>query len=166
MYEIHASILIDASPQRVFDCLTDYEQFFRGPGMTCRLIHDGQPLRNGLGAVRQVDSDGTVFTEEITAFDPPRHFEYVIVDLARPNGRLLRFEHELGWIDVVDTGNQTRVEWKSRFSIQWTLVGRLLERVIGAKAATAFRRLLEQAKAELESSQSAADPRVHDTRLG
>jgi len=154
MYEIHVSTTIAAPAEQVFDALTNYEHFFRGPGSTCRLIQEGREQRNGLGAVREIVSAGLVFTEEITKFDPPREFEYVIRKLVNGRGKPIRLRHERGWIEVVPTGTATRVDWYSRFAVPIPVLGWFLERFLGARGMAGFQRLLERAKAELEGELS------------
>jgi uncharacterized protein YndB with AHSA1/START domain len=150
MYEIHVTITLDAPPARVFDLLADHERFFREPLASCRLLAAGRDHRNGLGAIRQVTAEGRVFTEEITAFDPPRHFEYVVRHVIDGNGKPLRIRHQRGWLDLSADGASTRVDWHSRFGVTIPLVGWFAERLVGPRAAAGFRRLLERAKADLE----------------
>ena len=135
---------------RVFDLLTDYERFFRPPGYACRLLAEGRDCRVGTGAVREVTTGGSVFSEEITAFDAPRHFEYVVRKLVNARGKPVRMLHDRGWLDVSAVGAETRVDWYSRFEITVPIVGWLIERVVGPRAAAAFLRLLERAKDDLE----------------
>lgn len=151
MYEIHASIIIHAPPQEVFDALSDHEQFLRGPGMQCRLVKRGDESPNGLGAVREVTTDGRVFTEEVLAFDPPRRYDYVVCRLVDAQGRAVPLKHERGWIELTPTSTGTQVDWRSRFSVTMPLVGWFVERLVGPRAGRGFRELLEQTKAELES---------------
>lgn len=150
MYEIHTSITIAASEQQVFERLTDYERFFRGPKMTCRLLVEGSGCKGGLGAVREVTADGAVFTEEITAFEPPRHFEYVVRRLIDRHGKPMGFLHDRGWLDLSSNGEGAQVDWHSRFRVTMPLVGWFIERIIGTRAAGSFHKLLEQAKTDLE----------------
>jgi hypothetical protein len=154
MYEIHVTITMDAPPREVFARLADYETFFRGPGMTCRMLAAGHDEGRGRGAIREVATEGNVFTEEITAFDPPRHLEYVVRKLVGPRGKSIPMVHDKGWLDVVSDGGRTRVDWYSRFRITIPIVGWFVERRIGPRAAASFRRLLEQAKANLEGTSS------------
>ena len=156
MYEIHTAITIDAPKQQVFERLTDYEQFFRGPKMTCRLLAEGVGCKGGLGALREVTADGAVFTEEITAFEPPRHFEYVVRSLIDRRGKPLGFLHDRGWLELSADGESTRVDWYSRFRVTMPIVGWFIERIIGPRAARGFHKLLEQAKADLEGRRETA----------
>lgn len=149
MYEIHVAIAIEAPAERVFAALVDYERFFRGPQMSCRLVRQGREHPGGLGAVRQVTTGGMIFTEEITAFDPPRHFEYVVRSLVDARGKAVRMRHERGWLDVAPGGPATRVDWHSRFAVTLPIVGWFVERAVGPRAGTGFGQLLDQAKTDL-----------------
>lgn len=155
MYEIHVAVRFDAPPEQVFDALTDYEHFFSAAGLPCRVLQPGHETANGLGAMREVTAGGNVFTEEITAFDPPRHFEYVVRSLKDRRGRPVRMRHERGWLDIVSDGAATRVDWYSRFQVTIPLVGWFAERIVGPRAAKGFRQLLARARAELEGGRSA-----------
>jgi hypothetical protein len=102
--------------------------------------------------VRQVTAGGNVFVEEITAFDPPRHFEYLVRRLTNRRGRPLRLRHERGWLDIVPDGAGTRIDWRSRFQVTIPIAGWFIERIVGPQAARGFRQLLARAKAELEAA--------------
>lgn len=150
MYEIHVSVTIDADIDRVFDALTDYEAFFHGPKMTCELLREGSEERNGLGATRQVTTDGSVFTEDITAFDRPKHFEYIVRSLVDGKGKPVPMKHERGWLDLTPEGGTTRIDWRSRFSVPIPILGWFVERKVGPGAGKMFESLLLKTKAELE----------------
>lgn len=149
MYLIHVTARFDAEPERVFDVLADHETFFSFGSATCRLVEEGKGDRNGLGAVREIRDRQMVFREEITVFDRPRRFDYVIRSLTGPLGLPLPVEHERGWLEFHAEDGSTRVDWRSRFRITLPLVGPLLERRVGPSFADAFGRLLEAARARL-----------------
>jgi uncharacterized protein YndB with AHSA1/START domain len=150
MYQIDVTTTIAAPLQKVFDAISDHEHFLRSPAMTCRLAKEGVQYRNGCGAVREVATEGRIFTEEIIAFDPPRRFEYVVRRLIDQHGKPAPFRHDRGWLEVSAAGEGTRVGWHSRFEIPIPILGWFLERFLGKRAASGFRQLLDQAKAELE----------------
>jgi hypothetical protein len=152
MYHVHVSVTIDAQQEKVFAFLSDHERFLRGPDFKCRLVTAGKEDRNGLGAVREVTATGSVFTEEVTEFDPPRHYGYVVRTLIGPIGKPTPFTHERGWIDLSPDGQKTRVDWQSRFGMPVPMVGWLLERIVGPRIRHAFVTLLAAAKADLERS--------------
>lgn len=150
MYHIHATITIEAPPEKVFALLSDHERFLRGPEVQCRLVTEGQRDRNGVGAVREVKAAGSTFTEEVVEFEPPRRYVYVVRKLLGPIGRPTPFTHERGWIELTQEGGKTRVDWQSRFGMPIPIVGWMVERVAGSQIKKAFMTFLSAAKAELE----------------
>ncbi len=156
MYEIRVRIGIQAPPGRVFDAISDHERFFRGHGVTrCQVTRPGKDDRNGLGAVREIDVAGNHFVEEVVRFERPRRFDYIVRSVTRGRRRL-PMQHELGWLELSEQGGSTYVEWRSRFRITIPIVGSVLERVMGPRMASAFDRLLQQARDDLERAREAA----------
>jgi hypothetical protein len=150
MYHVQVTVTIDAEQTKVFELLSDHERFVNGPDISCRLVTKGAKDPNGLGAIREVTSAGSVFTEEVTEWDPPRSYSYVVRKLIGPLGRPTPFTHERGWIELSREGGQTRVDWQSQFGMPLPVVGWLIERVVGARLRAAFVTLLARAKAHLE----------------
>jgi hypothetical protein len=150
MYHIHVTVSIDAEQEKVFALLADHERFIRGPDTKCRLTTAGREDRNGVGAVREVTATGSVFTEEVIEFDPPRHYAYIVRTLTGPIGLPTPFTHERGWIDLSRDGDKTRVDWQSRFGMPVPLAGWALERIVGPRIRHAFVQFLGAAKLELE----------------
>ena len=150
MREIHVSHHFAAPPETVFAAIADHERFLTMGSMRCRLQREGTPERNGIGAVRQVEGDGLRFVEHITAFDAPRHYEYVIRSLARSSGAALPLRHERGWLDFTRDANGTRVDWHSRVHATIPLLGPLLiEPLVARKLQRAFSALLSHAAARM-----------------
>ena len=150
MFSIQATVVINRTRDEVFAFISDHERFLRGPGLTCRLSKEGHGHRNGVGAVRVVRAPGSVFTEEVIEFEPPRFYAYVVRKVVGP---LAPFApaHDRGWIELAPMGTRTRVDWHSRFRARVPVGGRVLERLTGAGMEGIFRRLLESAKAQLEN---------------
>jgi hypothetical protein len=133
MYHVHVSVTIDAEQDKVFALLSDHERFLRGPDFKCRLI-----------------TAGSIFTEEVTAWEPPKHYAYIVRTLIGPIGKPTPFTHERGWMDISPEGTKTRVDWQSRFGMPIPVVGWMLERIVGPRIRHAFVTLLASAKLELE----------------
>jgi hypothetical protein len=150
MYEVHVTATIAAPRHQVFEAVSDHERFLRGPALSCHLTREGTNHRNGLGALREVAMEGRVITEEITTWDPPRRFEYMIRRFIDRNGKPARFRHDGGWLDFSQSGESTRIDWHSRFEIPIPILGWFVERFLGPRVAGSFRQLLEQAKKNLE----------------
>ncbi|BBY04683.1 hypothetical protein MNVI_00010 [Mycobacterium noviomagense] len=67
-------------------------------------------VRAGVGALREVHGVGTWFREEITAFDRPRSYAYLIVRSFPP------FNHEGGTLTFTPSGDGTHVDWRSNYT--------------------------------------------------
>ena len=157
MHEINVSIEIEAPIEKVFEALSDHESFLAGPGMSCALTKEGQPNRNGLGALRQIEAGNKKFTEQITAFETPNHYEYVIQSLTTKSGRKIPFQHERGWLDFSVKNGKTVVEWTTRFRINIPLIGGFISRRVGSNLIQAFNDMLQTAKNQLEETQRAVN---------
>jgi hypothetical protein len=153
MREIHVVHQFAAAPERVFAALSDHVSFLSNGTVRCRLQREGTTQRDGIGAVREVEGDGLRFVEDITAFDPPRHYEYVIRSMTRANGGTLPLRHERGWLDFTPTAGGTRVDWHSRIHATIPLLGSLLiEPLVARKLEHAFTTLLQRAAARMTSA--------------
>ena len=102
MQTVEARRTMKASPERVFEVLSDHEGYARFPGVKAsKLLRPGASDKNGTGAVRKIDVGPASFEEEIVGFTPPTGFEYKIIR-ARPT-----IDHERGSVTItpVDGGS-------------------------------------------------------------
>ena len=151
MYEIRVTERIQAARERVFDAIADHEYFFRGPDFEyCRVTVEGEEDRNGLGAVREISVNGLIFTEEIVRFERPSRLDYIVRTLVRASGKAVPLRHQGGQMQLTESGDGTEIEWVSRFEVTVSLLGWLIERLVGPRTARGFSALLFQAKSELE----------------
>jgi carbon monoxide dehydrogenase subunit G len=150
MHHLRLTFTIDAEQEKVFALISDHERFIRGPDVKCRIVTPGREDRNGVGAVREVTSAGSVFTEEVTSFDPPSEYSYVVRTLLGPTGRPTPFTHQGASIRLSREGGKTRIDWQSRFGIPIPVIGWLIERAAGTKIRGAIAHFLASAKTELE----------------
>ena len=155
MPEIHASVLFRSAPEVVFAAISDHVTFFASPRMACLLLRPGDVQSNGLGAVREVRSGSFIFVEDITRFEPPLGFDYHVCSLRHATGLKAPFRHQRGWLELTPAGSGTRVDWRSRFSIDFPLFGRLLERRFARVAERGFEKLLLSARNRLEPGPAA-----------
>lgn len=112
---------IHAPVEEVFDLFTDhanYEQF-RGIRAS-KLVREGEPEPNGVGAFRVIDVGPIRFEEEITAFERPSRMDYVIRKINIP------LEHDGGTMRFESVDGGTRVEWISTFRITTRGIGGIL----------------------------------------
>jgi hypothetical protein len=145
MEDVTVLVHFGAPKGRVFDAVSDHETLLRGPGMTTRIVRAGSSERNGLGCLREVHAPGGLrFLEEITAWERPSSFEYVIREASLPA------RHERGRVSFVARGTGTDVEWTTRFEVPVPIVGGLLGGVARRVFARVFGELLVAARTRLE----------------
>lgn len=152
MYTIHAEITIAAPAEAVFRAVSDHENFLSGTVGTCRLTREGSPERNGLGATREVRTPSLTFSEEVVLFEPPRRFDYYVLQITGNRGRPWPFRHDRGQLVFAPAAGGTFVTWDSTFSISLPVLGWFLERIAGRKMQAIFQQLLRRSKSQLESS--------------
>ena len=148
MQEVVVLSHFEASIDRVFAAASDHEMFLRTAdgSTTARVVRPGNPERNGLGCLREVSVRGKVrYLEEITAWDPPRAFEYTIRKTSLP------LRHAGSRLTFTPRGSGTDVRWTSRFTVPIPILGRLLEGRARRLCETAFATILRDAKERLEA---------------
>lgn len=68
---------IAASPETVFDVLTDHRRYAEiTPLRGAKLEREGSPVPDGTGAIRVLSSLGPPLREEILDYEAPRRFSY------------------------------------------------------------------------------------------
>jgi hypothetical protein len=142
---------LDVAPEALFDVLVDHARYDRFDGIRrAELAKPGTQDRNGLGAVRSIWVGPLVFEEEITAFEPPVRFDYLIRRV-----KALPFRHQGGSVRLTPVGGGTEAVWTSSFEIPILIVGGLLDRVFAQQLERGFGRVLERS-AELAAASPAA----------
>jgi uncharacterized protein YndB with AHSA1/START domain len=135
---------IAAPIERVFEALSDHETFIRDPITRTRLIAFGTPDRNGLGAKREVRAPLVRFVEEVTAWEPPRSYSYLIRE-SSPS-----IVHHGGEIALTSRDGATDIDWQTRFEVPIPVIGSALEPAFKFILIRSFNTLLRQAKKRLE----------------
>ena len=144
MKTITVTRTINAPIEKVFDLLADHANYKKHFGVKeSKLIREGKPDRNGLGAVRYIDAGLMNFEEEITFYDRPRGYDYLITKCSAP------LEHEGGSIRFESVGNATRVTWTSVMRMRVPLIGGLLTRILVGKIGQAFGSMLKETERRL-----------------
>jgi len=144
MKTITVTRTIPAPIEKVFDLLADHANYKANFGVKeSKLIREGKPDRNGLGAVRYIDAGPIKFEEEVTFYDRPRGYDYLITKCSAP------LEHQGGQIRFESVGNATKVTWTSVMRVKVPLLGGLLTRVLAAKIGQAFGSMLKQTERRL-----------------
>jgi uncharacterized protein YndB with AHSA1/START domain len=142
---------LDARPEAVFEIVADHARYDRFDGIRrSELLEPGDPDPNGLGAVRWLWLGPLRFEEEITAFEPPRRFDYLIRHV-----KTLPLRHDGGSIRLEPDGPGTNAVWTSSFEIPIPVVGRAMDRIFKRQLERGFARVLERSAA-LASEMSTA----------
>jgi uncharacterized protein YndB with AHSA1/START domain len=129
---------IEAPAEAIFDLISDHAGYRRFRGISdSRLVREGAPPPNGVGAMRWVRTGLLRFEEEIVAYERPRRMDYVIKKINSP------LEHELGSIRLTPVDGRTEAEWTSTFRVPVPVLGRAMESVWAIGLARGFRRVLE-----------------------
>ena len=122
MHKIYVTELYDENIEVVFKKISDHSRFLSGGGLTCKLLKEGSPNKNGNGAIRQVVSPQLTFEEHIFDYQLNKHFAYIITSMT-PNKPI---KHIKGWLDFSQDKGKVRVEWHSHFKVTIPIVGRLI----------------------------------------
>lgn len=140
---------LDAPPEAVFGIVADHARYDRFDGIRrSELVEPGSLDPNGLGAVRWVWLGPLRFEEEITVFEPPRRFDYLIRDV-----KTLPFRHEGGRIRLEPDGTGTHAVWTSSFEIPIPVIGGAMDRIFKRQLERGFAHVLERS-AELSTQAS------------
>lgn len=144
MKTITVTRTIPAPIEKVFDLLADHASYQANFGVKgSKLVKEGKPDKNGLGAVRWIDAGLMQFEEEITAYDRPRRFDYLIIRCSAP------LEHQGGSVRLESIGNATKVTWTSIMRMKVPVIGGLLTRILAGKIGQAFGSMLKQTERRL-----------------
>jgi uncharacterized protein YndB with AHSA1/START domain len=122
MVQLHAERTFAASPERVFDWLSDPANLTTAP-LFLRAAWRNDSPPPGVGAVREVTVAGVWLREEITAYDAPRTYSYRVVR------SFPACEHDGGTITLTPSGEGTHVEWVSTYTIPTRGGGKLTEAI-------------------------------------
>jgi Polyketide cyclase / dehydrase and lipid transport len=122
MVELHVERTIAASPERVFDWLADPAGLRAAP-LVLKAGWAKGSSGPAVGALREVIGVGTWFREEITAYDRPRSYSYLIVRSVPP------FNHEGGTLTFTPSGDGTHVDWVTTYTHPAYVGGRPMEAV-------------------------------------
>jgi uncharacterized protein YndB with AHSA1/START domain len=144
MVEIHLEQTIAAPVEKVFDWMTDPANLGAAP-LTLNAGWAKGSSAPGAGAVREVAAIGAWFREEITAYDRPHSYSYLIVR-SFPS-----FKHDGGTLTFTASGTGTRVDWLTNYTHPIWAGGRLLEAVTRRLLRSSFLSLFSACAKELES---------------
>ena len=144
MVQIHVERTIAAPPDQVFAWLADPANLTTAP----LLLQAG--WANGVseprvGAVRRAVATGMWFREEITAYDPPRSYSYLIIN------SVPAFDHEGGTLTFTPAPGGTHVDWDSRYTHPLRGGGKAMEALTSRLLPWNFSAILQACAQALES---------------
>jgi len=142
MVQLHVERTIAAPPERVFDWLADPASLKSAPLVLRSDWAKGSTP--GAGALREVTGVGMWFREEITAYDAPRSYSYLIVKSFPP------FDHDGGTLTFTPTGDGTHVDWDTTYRHPARAGGKVLETVDAPLLRMSFNAVLKGCAKALE----------------
>ncbi len=117
-YAYAVNRFIDAPPDVVFDVVSDHAGYVSWtPVRTGRLLTEGTPDRNGVGARRFLGVGRVGAIERVVEFDRPAHMSYVVE-------RGLPTENYRAHVRLSPSGNGTALEWSGSFDSAPPLLAR------------------------------------------
>lgn len=140
MFKIKVERIVKRPIDEVFEALSDHASYglFKSVGKA-KLLNQGDDERNGVGAVRTVQTGAFKVWERITAFERPTHMQYRI-EKSKP----IKIKHDKGSIDLKDLGDgSTQVTWISEGRVAVPIIGRLLDRKMQSQGAIVFNSMLK-----------------------
>ena len=140
MFRIKVERIVKKPIDKVFEVISDHASYgsFKAIGVA-KLVTEGDEERNGVGALRSIQTGPVKFWERITAFERPIHMQYQI-EKSRP----IKMQHYKGVIDLKDLGDgTTQVTWVSEGRLVMPLVGRLFDRKMQKQGTIAFNSMLK-----------------------
>ncbi|MFN8163523.1 MAG: SRPBCC family protein [Solirubrobacterales bacterium] len=138
---------VTASPETVFDVLTDHRLYAAiTPMRRSALEREGEPAPNGVGAIRVLTSVGPPLREEVIAYEPPSRFSYKLL-----SGAPVR-DH-VGTVELSPEGGGTRMVYAVRTTPTLPYVGAAVVAVVKL----AIKSLIKGISAEAERRAAAND---------
>ncbi len=141
--QINLQRTIAAVPERVFDWLADPPNLAIAP-LVLKADYANDSPGHGAGAVREVVGVGTWFREEITAYDRPHSYSYLIVRSFPP------FNHEGGTLTFTAAGEGTQVDWVTDYTHPAWAGGKLVEALSYRLLRSSFAAILDACAGALE----------------
>jgi len=133
--ELHVERTIAAPPERVFEWLANPASLTAVP-LVIRAGWVKGTSAPAAGAVREVTGIGIWFREEITAYDAPRSYSYLILK------SFPVFRHDGGTLTFTPKGDGTHVDWDSSYTHPALAGGRAMEAISARLLRWSFNQIL------------------------
>lgn len=144
MVQLRVERTIAAPPEQVFDWLADPANLRAAP-LFLRAGWAKGFSGPSVGARREVTALGAWLREEITAYDSPRSYSYLVVR------SFPAADHDGGTLTFTPSGDGTHVDWVSTYTIPARGGGKVTEAVTSPLFRSCFRAILAGCAKALES---------------
>ncbi|BDB41871.1 MULTISPECIES: SRPBCC family protein [Mycobacterium] len=144
MVEIHLERTIAAPVEQVFDWLADPANLAAAP-LAFKAGWAKDSPGTGAGALRQVVGAGTWFREEITAYDRPHSYSYLILR------SFPALAHDGGTLTFTPSGNGTHVDWLTNYTHPLYAGGKVMEKISRPLLRSSFLAILDACAKALEN---------------
>ena len=139
-YVVEALRTSAASPDQVWRWLADASSWSVWTKLTTtRLVREGVPAPDGVGAIRHFGRAGGSSREEVVAFDPPRHFAYVL-------HRGLPIKNYRSDVTLTPVPVGTQIVWHSEFDSKYPGTGTAMRAFLRFFLSDTAQRLATQAE--------------------
>jgi len=144
-YVVEALRTSAAPPDQVWRWLADASSWSVWTKLTStRLVREGVPTPDGVGAIRHFGRAGGSSREEVVAFDPPRHFAYVL-------HRGLPITNYRSDVTLTPVPGGTQIVWHSEFDSKYPGTGSPMRAFIHLLVSDFAKRLAVQAERPVTS---------------
>lgn len=134
---VENEIWIDASPEKVWETITDHANIGDWCLFAGRLLQQGEDDINGKGAVRELQGLGLTLTEKVTEWRPKQRYSYRLIGSAPIAGHR-------GDVLLDPKSGGTKVRWVIQFRSKIPGTGRLTVILMRLIFGNALRRLKRQ----------------------
>ena len=132
---------IAGAPAAVFDWLVDSSNYTSAPlVLREQRTRDGEQAPYGRGAVREITAIGAWFREEITLYERPREFRYLILK------SLPGIDHHGGAIVFEEHEGGTRATWSTSYDVPAAWGGQPMARLLEPVLRWSFTTILRGAE--------------------
>lgn len=143
MPTIHLERVIAAPLEQVFDWMADPAGLATAP-LVLRSRWAAGSSEPAVGAVRAVTGAGMWFREEITAYDRPNSYSYLIIGSFPP------FDHDGGTLTFAPRGDGTHIDWTTSYTHPARAGGKAMEAISSRLLPWNFRGILANCARALE----------------
>jgi len=130
-------IVIDASIERVWQCITDHNNAGSWAFFSSKLVRAGDQDKNGLKALRKITLFGLSFQEEITGWHEQQAYLY------RLKSKWMLRNHR-GMLNISSCGKKVKLSWSIHFSAPLPGLGKISSLILTVLIKASLKKLKKQ----------------------